>query len=124
MSVQINQYLVYGFYLPFKEARQYLNDKYTEDGYTEIADKYHDSAFKKDIVSINDCSMIEDGMNGEYTFFGKIFKKTSDGCHLETSEMPKVGKKIKDNVKKEFEAMFRDKFSDFHAKIMLITHYR
>lgn len=124
MSIQINQYLVYGFYLPFKEARQCLIDKHTEDGYDEIADKYHDNAFKKDIVAINDCSLIEDGMNGEYTFFGKIFKKASDGCHLETSEMPKVGKKIKDNVKKEFEAMFGDKFSDFHAKIMLITHYR
>ncbi len=124
MSVQINQYLVYGFYLPFKEARQFLIDKHTEDGYTEIADNYHDSAFKKDIVAINGCSLIEDGMNGEYTFFGKIFKKASDGCHLETSEMPKVGKKIKDNVIKEFEEMFGNKFTEYKPKIMLITHYR
>ena len=124
MSVQVNQYLCYGFYLPFKEARQFLIEKMGEDKYEEVAAHYDDNAFKKDIVEINGCSMIEDGMNGKYTFFGKIFQKSDNYEHIQTCEMPKVGKKIKDNVLKEFKSLFGDNFSDFDAKIMLITHYR
>ncbi len=124
MSVQVNQYLGYGFFLPFKEAREALIEKLTDDKYQELADDYHDNAFKPEIKEINGCSMIEDGMNGKYTFFGKVFQKSDNYEHLQTCEMPKVGKKIKDNVKKEFESLFGNKFSEYDAKIMLITHYR
>lgn len=124
MSVQVNQYIGYGFFLPFKEARQALVEKFGEEKYEELTDNYYDSAFDSEVKSINDCSMIEDGMNGKYTFFGKVFKKSENYEHLQTCEIPKIGNKIKENVKKEFEAIFGTNFNEYHAKIMLITHYR
>ena len=76
MSVQRNQYFAYGYMLDFTEARDHLVDLLGEDGYTGLSDKYHDSAFDDKIVEVHGCSMIEDGMNGKYTFFGKIYAKS------------------------------------------------
>ncbi len=125
MSVQINQYYGYGYYLPYKEARDLLIEKYGEDKYEEISDQYHDSAFKNDIVAINGCSMIEDGMNGKYCFFGKVFEKASNGEYLETIEIKKVKKHIKLLISYEFKKLFGDDaFEDFQPISILITRYR
>ncbi len=124
MSVQVNQYLCYGYLLDYKEARNYLVEKHGEDKYEEISDDYHDSAFKKEIKEINGCSMIEDGMNGKYTFFGKIFTKSENYEHLQTTVIKKVKKHVKLMVDYEFKNLFGDSFLDYEPSMILLTHYR
>ncbi len=125
MSVQINQYYGYGYYLPFKEAREHLTQKYGEEKYEEISDEYHDSAFKSDIKEVNGCSMIEDGMNGKYIFFGKLFEKAANGEYLETILIKKTKKHVKLLVDYEFKKLFgEDSFNDYEPTTILLTHYR
>lgn len=123
MSVQMNQYLAFGYYLDYEESDKVLCEKYSEDERDEIFDKYHDSAFKTEITEINGCSLISDGMNGEYNFFGKIFDKSTVDEPLDTQFMPKVTKKIKENLKKELIGIFGTDFN-IVPEVIILTHYR
>lgn len=119
----MNQYLVYGFMLPFKESEKVLDEKYGESGKDELFDKYYDSAFDKKITEVDGCSLISDGMNGGYNFFGKIFQKSEVHEPLMTSEFPKVSSKIKKNVEAELLKVFGSTL-DVKPKVFLLTHYR
>jgi hypothetical protein len=123
MSVQVNQYLCYGYLLAYKESEKALEEKYSGDEIEDIFDKYHDSAFSKEVKEIDGCSLISDGMNGEYNFFGKVFKKSDNYEHIQTTEMPKVTTKIKKNIDEQLIKVFG---TDFEAKpkVILLTHYR
>ena len=123
MSVQCNQYVAYGYMLDFKEARQHLIDTMGEEGYEEFSDKYHDSAFKPDIVEVDGCSMIEDGMNGKYTFFGKIYAKSQNYEPLESMEVPKASTPDRIITKHEFTRIFGTGFK-VEPKLHIIAHYR
>ena len=124
MSVQCNQYLAWGYMLDFTKAQDVLVSLNGEEGYENIADKYHDSAFKPDIVEVYGCSMIEDGMGGEYTFFGKIFAKSIDGETLNTMAMPEVTERDRIITEHEFKRMFGEMFNSDNPQYYLITHYR
>ena len=126
MSVQCNQYVAYGYMLDFKEARNHLINILGEDEYTELSDKYHDNAFKSDIVEVYGCSMIEDGMNGKYTFFGKIYAKSSNYEPLETMEIPEIPLQDKIITDHEFRRVFEgfDPSVEPIAKLHIIAHYR
>lgn len=123
MSVQMNQYLCYGYMLPYKESEKALEAKYTEDKIEEIFDEYHDSAFKKEIQEVNGCSLISDGMNGKYNFFGKIYQKSKVYEPLDTTTMPKVTAKVKKMIEEQMLELFG---SDLNVKpaVVLLTHYR
>lgn len=123
MSVQVNQYLCYGYLLPYKESQEALEAKYSEDEIEEIFDKYHDSPFNKEIVKIDDCSLICDGASGEYNFFGKIFKKSENYLPMSTTFMPKVTSKIKTNVQEQVLKVF-GKDCNVKPSVILLTHYR
>ncbi len=121
MSVQMNQYLVYGYLLPMKESDLAISSN--ENEMEAIHDKYYDSAFNKTVVAINGCSLISDGASGEYNFFGKVFQKSEEGEPLHTTEMPKVTAKIKKNVDSELHKIFDNDFG-VKPKLLLLTHYR
>lgn len=110
MSVQINQYMGYGYMLDYKEAKQALIDKWGEAKYEELIDQYHDSAFDNKIVEISGCSLISDGCSGKFIFFGKIFNKAKDGYHLNTQKLEKVKKHIRLTVDYEAKAVFGQEF--------------
>ena len=124
MSVQCNQYVAYGFMLDFTEAREHLIKTLGEEGYEDLSDKYHDNAFKPDIVEVHGCSMIEDGMGGKYTFFGKIYAKSSNYEPLESMVIPKEIP-IKDAIitEHEFKRLFGIDFN-VEPQLHLIAHYR
>lgn len=123
MSVQCNQYLAYGYKIDFGTAREQLIEIYGEDGYTALSDKYHDSAFDDKIVEVYGCSMIEDGMNGKYTFFGKIYAKSSNYEHLETTEINSaVPERDRIITEHEFQRIFG--YTPGEPKFYIITHYR
>ena len=123
MSVQCNQYLCYGYMLDFTQARNYLVAALGEDGYTDLSDKYHDNAFKSDIVQVYGCSMIEDGMGGKYTFFGKIYAKSSNGEVLETPEFAAPDTRTEIITEHEFHRIFGEDFG-VEPRTYLLTHYR
>jgi len=109
--------------LPFNTSELALNQKYSMDEKDDLFDKYHDSAFDEKVVEINGCSIISDGMDGNYNFFGKIFKKSKNYEHIQTTKMPKVSSKVKKNVEGEIIKVFGTTLNvkpDFY----LLTHYR
>ena len=123
MSVQCNQYVAYGYMLNFKDARSHLVESLGEEGYEELADKYGDNAFKPDIVEVYGCSMIEDGMGGKYTFFGKIYAKSSNYEPLESMEVPEVSERDRIITEHEFGRIFGTNF-EAEPKLHIIAHYR
>lgn len=123
MSVQANQYICYGYLVDYSEARDHLVEQLGEEGYEELCDKYHDSAFKEDIVEVHGCSMIWDGMNGEYVFFGKIFDKAKTGDMLGTTVIPEVSVRDQIITEHEFNRIFGGGF-DVKPQLILLTHYR
>ncbi len=123
MSVQMNQYLAYGYYLPFKESEKALLEKHGEEGRDEIFDNYYDSAFDKEIKEVNGCSLISDGMCGKYNFFGKVFEKSEVYHPLDTQFFPKVTAKIKKNLQEEVIKIFGTD-CDIKPAMVLLTHYR
>lgn len=123
MSVQRNQYVGFGFMIDFKEAREHLIEKLTEQGYEDLSDQYHDSAFDDKIVEVHGCSMIEDGMNGDYTFFGKIYAKSEDHSAIDTMELPAVTERDRIITEHEFTRIFGTDY-ELEPKLYIITHYR
>lgn len=123
MSTQVNQYMCFGYMLDFHKAMNHLTETLGDDGYAELVEEYYDSAFKEEWTEVNGCTLLEDGMGGEYTFFGRVFAKASDGNILQTMEIPKIMPKFKKNLEKEFQRIFNGKF-DVKPKYILVTHYR
>lgn len=119
----MNQYLSYGYLLPYDKARNALEKIHTEDGAEEIFDKYYDSAYDKKIIEIEGFSIIQDGMNGEYIFFGKIYKKSRVHEPLSTTTMPKVTAKVKKQLVEQCIKLFGDTF-EVKSETILLTHYR
>ena len=123
MSVQTNQYAGFGYWLDYKKAEAALEDKYDENQIEDIFDKYHDSAFDDKIVEINGFSMITDGMDGKYFFFGKIDAKSEvyQPLHVVVSKVHSA--KVKKSLKEEIVNVFG---TDFNMKpvSLVFTHYR
>lgn len=123
MSVQVNQYLGYGFFMPYKQAIEAMENKYDENAIEDIFNKYHDSAFKSEIVAINDCSMIVDGMSAEFIFFGFVAQKSKNDEYLNSMVMEKPKAKIVKNVEAGMLEMFGSNFG-MKPNFVLITLYR
>lgn len=123
MSVQTNQYAGFGYWLDYKQAEAALEAKYDEDSIEDIFDKYHDSAYDQKIVEVDGFSMISDGMNGEYFFFGKIDAKSEvyEPLNVAVAKVPfaKVKKALKEQIINVFG-------TDFNIKpnYLVFTHYR
>lgn len=123
MSVQFNQYMVYGYMLPYKETKRKLEERLSEDEYENMMDVYHDSAYKQEIVEINGCSCIIDGMGGKYIFFGKIYAKSENYYPLNSMTFPKVTTKIKKAVEEEFKKVMNFD-TEIKPQLQILTHYR
>lgn len=121
MSVQTNQYLGYGFMLPYS-VLDVLQDKMSESELDELLDSFHDSAFNEKIVEIDGVSMLVDGMNGDFVFFGKVYAKSSDGFPLSTQKMPQVSLETQVLVSTQMRKYFGPQ--EVPAELMLITLYR
>jgi hypothetical protein len=124
MSVQCNQYFCYGYMLDFNKARDALIKLYGEEGYEQnVADVYYDSAFEKEITEVYGCSMIMDGMNGKYIFFGHIYAKSENHQPLETTHIPELTERVKIITEHELNRIFG---TDFGVKpeFIFLTHYR
>lgn len=123
MSVQMNQYFGFGYFLNYKEAIKALESKYSEEDIEEIMDKYHDSAFKREVVSIDGCSMIVDGMSGKYIFFGVIEEKSEVYEPLQSFTVKSPKRKVKLLIQEKIQEIFGTDFNMKPSQVLL-THYR
>lgn len=123
MSVEINQYLGYGILLPYQETRTLLDEIYDEENLEILFNEYHDSAYKKEIVEVDGCSMIVDSMSGKYIFFGKILDKSTQYEPLNTMVIPKVSSKIKKTIIEQYKKVF-NKDDQIKLDMILLSHYR
>lgn len=123
MSVQCNQYFCYGYMLDYTAARDKLIELHGEDGYEELSDEYYDGAFKKEITKVHECSMIIDGMDGKYIFFGHIYAKSENHRPMETTRIPELTERVKIITEHELKRVFGTDF-DIEPGFILLTHYR
>lgn len=97
MSVQKNQYLLYGIKLNYNE--------YSTDQYYDIFEKYMDSAFDSK-KNKNGLLCLFDGMCGDYIYIGRCLEKSQNYESLDNIELPKLEhifmQEIKDRLKSEF----------------------
>lgn len=111
MSVQANQYLIYGAKIPFSY--------YTEE-MEAVLEQFQDSAFNQE-MNINGLHCLVDGMSGEYIIIGRCLKKSAEGETISST--------VIEPVSKEFEQLTREHVRektgiDETMALHLITHYR
>lgn len=120
MSVQINQYLICGVKLDYKEYEsKWANEE--DKGYDRLS-PYMDSAFKG-IQHKDNISCIFDGMNGDYIFMGKVLAKTQDHEFFEPEmEIEFLTKLEKDLLLKVIKTIVDTDQEE--CKYYLFSHYR
>jgi hypothetical protein len=79
MSVNATHYVMIAAKFDFREFDQAAGGG---DRIEEAFDGYLDNGYVKKVTSKNGFTLIEDGMNGEYTFFGKVLSKSLDGMPI------------------------------------------
>lgn len=65
MSTTFNQYLILGVKLPYQKF--------------ELTEPFHDNGYSEEIKYHEGLTAVSDGMNGKYTFIGRIIKKARVG---------------------------------------------
>lgn len=114
MSVQVNQYLIYGAILSYEKYGK-------EDGSYERFEKYTDSAFKKDDLNPSGLHCLFDGMNGKYIVIGRCLKKSVDGDFLESTKIDPINNDLAEMTRLLIKAELG---IDEPLGLYLITHYR
>lgn len=120
MSIQSNQYIMYGIELDYTKNYKELDS----DKKLHLLDNFCDNAFETDDID-KPLMAIIDGMNGEYMKVGKILFKSDnrsllkDCINLSEIKLPKKSK-LQELIKKEFNVDIKK--SDF--KLMLFEHIR
>lgn len=121
MSVQINQYLMYGISVPYPKDEDFYDNH----------EQFHgmNSAFNSDIPAGPDgifCLM--DGMNGNYMVIGKVLAKSdnyeriADDKPLRIDTLTEVQKlEVVSAIQKHFDNNMQ---SPVIADYYFITHYR
>jgi len=111
MSVRKTDYVLVGVKLTF------LTDREDFDPYEE---NVYDSSISKELVSISD------GMDGRYTFIGKVLQKASeeDGGSLETIDCVRGFLDNYENTKKLFwkHPVFKE-FAGQEMSIFVFSHF-
>jgi hypothetical protein len=124
MSVQTNQYLIYGLRMPYKWHEQYEKEHNINDFYTHFEKFIDDSAFDNKIVHHEGIFCLFDGCSGKYIIIGRVLEKSKDGEFIadgepvEIFELTDLEKEfIEISVKRNFEIE-----GDFNY--YLVTQYR
>lgn len=111
MSVQTNQYLIYGAKLEYDKWK-HLSDCF---------EKYEDSAYENDDLNRDGLHCLFDGMSGEYIVIGYCFYKSI--VYQSLGDL--VIKKLSKSFKKKLKNRLYDEFGITEkTELHLITHYR
>lgn len=112
MSVQSNQYLIYGARLVF--------DRYGDGDYERFK-KYCDSPFETNDLNPNGLHCLFDGMNGEYVIIGRCLKKSAEGESIDYALIEPVSHDLAEMTRLLIKAELGIQAP---MQLHLITHYR
>lgn len=117
MSLQVNQYWAVGVMLPG------IKYNFISDENFDKAEKYMDSAYEGPI-HYNGLCIIMDGLDGDYTFIGRVIEKSENHSMLDGpySADTHVDTETIQMVKELIEAQFGIENPD--VKPIFFTHYR
>lgn len=113
MSVQVNTYVLCGVKLPFREC--------DDDAAFEKLEPYFDSAFKG-VHHHNGLCVIDDGMNGNYTFIGRVLAKTQNYEHFNEPVSTDISELEKELIANLISAQFS--IEKPNVKVWVFSHYR
>ena len=105
MGSTVNQYLMLGIRLGYDEADQLMKAQHGEQA-SDVQEKYEDNGYEEGIGHFEGVSLIADGMNGEYMFFGIIKKKTRADDWLENVSIERPKPKDVRLVQEKAKALF------------------
>ena len=112
MGVEANTYVLFGVKLPFED--------YRSDEWYDKMTPYRDSAFKKVDNSLP-LNIVDDGMNGDYVFVGKVLARTDIYGDIEPTEISVPNKQ---EIEEKIEELLGIKTSDSEYKLWVFTHHR
>lgn len=123
MSVQVNQFLMWGLRMPYDWHKQWEKDK--DADFCETFESFmDDSAFEPTVKHKDGIFCLFDGKNGKYIFIGRVLAKSKDReligdeGPIELNPPTEIEKEfIRNAVVKNFGI-----YGDF--RLWLITHYR
>lgn len=113
MSVQVNTYVLCGIKLPFRE--------WEDESAYEKTEPYLDSAFKG-VHHHNGLCVVDDGMNGNYTFIGRVLAKTKNYEHFEEPVSTDISGLEKELIASLISAQFNIEKPE--VKVWIFSHYR
>jgi hypothetical protein len=109
MSIQMNQYLIYGARLDCKKYNDF-----------EMFERFCDSAFNKE-MNPNGLHCIFDGMDGKYIYIGHCLKKSLNNENLESFVLVDVSEETKKLTKISVK---RELGIEAEMNLHFITHIR
>jgi len=123
MSVQTNQYLMYGVMLTWDEWKAIEKKSGKESDFDSPFEEYQeDSSYDSKIGGKDGMFCLVDGMNGKYVVVGRVLHKESDGEYLGSPpiEIRPNDYRMQEEVKKKLADIF-----DIQGLpgYYLITHY-
>lgn len=121
MGSTVNQYLILGVRLDYKEAQRLLTAKHGEQA-DDVQDAYSDDGYKKEVGHFEGVTFISDGMNGEYAFFGVIKQKSSADDWLDTISIERAKPKDVQFIKERAKAFFGEHF-ECSPSWHVVTHW-
>ena len=103
MGTEYCTYVMTAARFTFEEFEEALGEDWAERFET-----YHDNPYKEHVGSHNGLTMITDGMNGEYIFFGFVMAKADQYSGLEVVDVEEcVGYKheVEEAIYREFDRL-------------------
>lgn len=123
MSIQTNQYFMYGITVPYEWHKQW-EEKTGKDFHETFEEFMDDNSFTTQVNHKEGIFCLFDGRDGRYIIIGRVLEKTSDhdpflasGKPLQVPELDELERMmIETNVERYF-----DLTGDFHY--YFVTHY-
>lgn len=109
MGTVVNQYLMFGIRLDYKEANRLITQTHG-DAAEDIQDKYEDNGYKKEIIHFEGVTLISDGMDGEYAFFGIVRQKARLDGWINSVSIERAKAKDIRLVQEKAKALFGESF--------------
>lgn len=82
MSTQINQYVIWGISLPYKDAPKACGCDGADEFYEKFRRFSDDSAYESIVNHEDGIFLLNDGRDGRFTIIGRVLAKAKDGEYL------------------------------------------
>lgn len=115
-------YIGYGISL----SQQQVDDFFKQDSdvVEKIYDDYDDNPYKEKVTKTKSgLTIVVDGMNGKYIFFGKIIQKALDHDGLDFCVFEEIDEKDKEEVVEEASKIFNFVLTKSDVKNIVFTHW-